>query len=152
MTYFANFKFGGMYFLKLCPILWTPCICGRGSHALSIHKICTEISLKPIHSFGEINLLLVPQVRNSITQLSLDYWNIPICIYFNKLLQQGRLCLISEKNGLLVVALILVWNLKYYQAMFWLSIVATHLDLYSMTNLNEYRYVTGKTLPDEKKF
>ena len=73
-----------------------------------------------------------------------------ICFYFNKRLQQGRLCLISEKNGLLVVALILVWNLKYYQAMFWLSTVVTHLDLYLTTNLNEYRYVTGKTLPDKK--
>ena len=52
-------------------------------HAMWIHIPNTEISLKPIHLFDKVKLILYPQVRNSMTPLT---FKIPACQNLGKFL------------------------------------------------------------------
>ena len=60
---FANFKSRGALFSKIMPNFCT-------LHAVSIYKL-QQLSWNPLYFFDKIKLILYPQVRDSMTQLTL---------------------------------------------------------------------------------
>ena len=76
----CNFNFQTFYFLKLCPIFCRPqpmSIQTRTMWNGSMIAIKnTVISLELSHFFDKINLILISQVRNSTTHVTLSHTNL----------------------------------------------------------------------------